>query len=150
MRSLLGVPTEALSGQLETRIWGSGFGVQVGDANMGIVRGDGEHRKKGHFRNFSSPGEIRHTQKLPVLSNVGQEQERGKDNKYKQSSNSSIRKWAQKVGSSEGQAWKNEDKEIRQLCSGQMTEKAEPERRSSGTQGSMTTSLATSQPSAVL
>lgn len=141
-RSLLGVPTEALSGQLETRIWGSGSRVQVGDANMGVVRGDGGRRRKGHSRSISSPGEIRRTQTLPVLSNVGQEQETGKDNECQWSSNSSSRKWAQKVGSSEGRAWKNEDEETRQVCSGQTTGKAEP--------GLNDRLLATSQPSAVL
>lgn len=141
-RSLLGVPTEALSGQLETRIWGSGSRVQVGDANMGVIRGDGGRRRKGHSRSISSPGEIGRTQTLPVLSNVGQEQETGKDNECQWSSNSSSRKWAQKVGSSEGRAWKNEDEETRQVCSGQTTGKAEP--------GLNDRLLATSQPSAVL
>lgn len=141
-RSLLGVPTEALSGQLETRIWGSGSRVQVGDANMGVIRGNGGHRRKGHSRSISSPGEIGRTQTLPVLSNVGQEQETGKDNECQWSSNSSSQKWAQKVGSSEGRAWKNEDEETRQVCSGQTTGKAEP--------GLNDRLLATSQPSAVL
>lgn len=141
-RSLLGVPTEALSAQLETRIWGSGSRVQVGDANMRVVRGDGGCRRKGHSRSISSPGEIGRTQTLPVLSNVGQEQETGKDNECQWSSNSSSRKWAQKVGSSEGRAWKNEDEETRQICSGQTTGKAEP--------GLNDRLLATSQPSAVL
>lgn len=141
-RSLLGVPTEALSAQLETRIWGSGSRVQVGDANMGVIRGDGGRRRKGHSRSISSPGEIGRTQTLPVLSNVGQEQETGKDNECQWSSNSSSRKWAQKVGSSEGRAWKNEDEEMRQVCSGQTTGKAEPELNDR--------LLATSQPSAVL
>lgn len=141
-RSLLGVPTEALSAQLETRIWGSGSRVQVGDANMGVIRGDGGRRRKGHSRSISSPGEIGRTQTLPVLSNVGQEQETGKDSECQWSSNSSSRKWAQKVGSSEGRAWKNEDEETRQVCSGQTTGKAEP--------GLNDRLLATSQPSAVL
>lgn len=121
---------------------GSGSRVQVGDANMGVIRGDGGRRRKGHSRSISSPGEMGRTQTLPVLSNVGQEQETGKDNECQWSSNSSSRKWAQKVGSSEGRAWKNEDEETRRVCSGQTTGKAEP--------GLNDRLLATSQPSAVL
>lgn len=66
-RCPLDVPTEALSGQLEIRIWGQGWSP---GRHQGRHQGRCRTQKKRTLRELCPPGEINHTQKLLVPDNM--------------------------------------------------------------------------------